>query len=137
MCDRKGMDKYGRTLAVCYAEGEDINAALVRNGMARAFVKYSSLYVAEETQAAAARLGLWQGENIAPWDYRSKRWQTAETAAPSGCAIKGNVSNRGKIYHVPWSAWYDKVTVDETRGERWFCSEADALASGWRPAQQL
>jgi len=35
-----------------------------------------------------------------------------DTAPPSsGCLIKGNVS---------------------TRGERWFCSEAEAVAAGWR-----
>lgn len=137
MCDRKGADKYGRTLAVCYVEGEDINALLVRTGMARAFVKYSTLNVAQEVEAQAAKLGLWQGEHVAPWDYRHNRWQTAEVSAPAGCAIKGNVSSRGKIYHVPWGTWYDKVKVDEGHGERWFCSEAEAQAAGWRPAQQL
>ena len=137
VCDRKGRDKYGRTLAVCYVAGEDLNANLVRRGLAWAFVKYSSIYSEEERDARAAQAGVWQGDNIAPWDYRHNRWQTVEATAPGGCAIKGNVSSRGKIYHVPWSAWYDKVTVDERRGERWFCNEADAVAAGWRPAQKL
>lgn len=135
-CDRKGADKYGRTLAVCYVAGDDINAVLVKSGLARAFVKYSDAYTAEEAAARSARAGLWQGEHTSPWDYRQNRWQTAEVKAPSGCAIKGNVSNRGQIYHVPWSAWYDKVKVEPARGERWFCSEAEALAAGWRPAVQ-
>ena len=30
--------------------------------------------------------------------------------------------------------WYDRVNIDEARGERWFCSEAEAQAAGWRPA---
>lgn len=135
-CDRKGADKYGRTLAVCYVGGDDINAELVKSGLARAFVKYSEAYVKEEEAARISHAGLWQGEHVAPWDYRHNRWQTAETAAPDGCAIKGNVSNRGQIYHVPWSTWYDKVKVEPARGERWFCSEAEALAAGWRPAVQ-
>lgn len=135
--DRKGTDKYGRTLAICYVAGEDINAALVREGLARAFVKYSVAYVGEEQAAQSARAGIWQGDNMAPWDFRHGRWQTAQTTAPSGCAIKGNISNHGKIYHVPWSAWYDKVKIDESHGERWFCTEAEALAAGWRPAHQL
>ena len=137
LCDRKGHDKYKRTLAVCYVAGEDINSLLVRRGLARAFVKYSLAYSAEEESARAEHLGVWQADNIAPWDYRHDRWQTAEGSAPQGCAIKGNISGHGKIYHVPWSAWYDKVKVDAARGERWFCSEAEALAAGWRPAQQL
>lgn len=137
LCDRKGHDKYKRTLAVCYVAGEDVNSLLVRRGLARAFVKYSAAYSAEEESARAEHLGVWQAGNIAPWDYRHERWQTAEGSAPQGCAIKGNISSHGKIYHVPWSAWYEKVKIDTARGERWFCSEAEALAAGWRPAQQL
>ncbi len=135
-CDAAGTDKYGRTLAVCFVEGEDINASLVRQGLARAFVRYSVLYVPQEAEARAAGRGLWQADNIAPWDFRHGRWQTAEASTPQGCAIKGNVSSKGMIYHTPWSAWYDKVKIDEARGERWFCSEAEAIAAGWRAAQQ-
>ncbi|MEQ1718696.1 MAG: thermonuclease family protein [Hyphomicrobium sp.] len=135
-CDRKGQDKYARTLAVCFVEGEDINAILVKAGLARAFVKYSQDYVVEEADARSTGAGLWQGDSVAPWDFRNKRWQAAETAAPSGCAIKGNISNNGHIYHVPWSTWYDKVRIETGRGERWFCTEAEAAAAGWRAAEQ-
>lgn len=136
VCDRTGQDKYRRTLALCYVAGESLNAELIKAGLARAFVKYSNAFVAEEQAAQAAKLGIWQGDNIAPWDYRQSRWQTAETAAPAGCAIKGNVSSKGRIYHVPWSTWYDKVKINETRGERWFCSEDEAVGAGWRAAEQ-
>ena len=135
-CDRKGADKYGRTLAVCFVEGEDLNAVLVKVGLARAFVKYSTAYIAEEAAAREQARGLWQAGNIAPWEFRQQRWQTGDAGAPVGCAIKGNVSNRGHIYHVPWSAWYDKVKIEAGRGERWFCSEAEAQAAGWRAAEQ-
>jgi hypothetical protein len=37
---------------------------------------------------------------------------------------------------VPGGAWYDKTEIDESKGERWFCSEAEAQAVGWRPAKQ-
>lgn len=136
LCDRSGEDRYGRTLGICFVEGENINAFLVKSGLARAFVKYSQLYVAEEAAARQAHAGVWQGDNTAPWDYRRTRWSGAETAAPAGCAIKGNISARGQVYHVPWSAWYDKVKIDPSQGERWFCDEAEALAAGWRPAGQ-
>ncbi len=133
-CDSLGSDKYGRTLAICYVGGLDINAELVRTGYAWAFVKYSQEYVAAETEARAAKAGVWKGPSQAPWDFRHKEWQVAETAAPQGCAIKGNISSKGHIYHVPWSPWYGKVKVDEASGERWFCSEADAVSAGWRAA---
>ena len=49
------------------------------------------------------------------------------------CAIKGNISRSGaRIYHVPGSPSYDATQIDEARGERWFCSEAEARAAGWR-----
>lgn len=49
------------------------------------------------------------------------------------CDIKGNINDRQeKIYHLPESEWYEKTFIDASRGERWFCSEAEARAAGWR-----
>jgi endonuclease YncB( thermonuclease family) len=49
------------------------------------------------------------------------------------CRIKGNISDRGdRIYHVPGSRHYDRTRIDTARGERWFCSAADARAAGFR-----
>ena len=134
-CEPKGLDKYGRTLAVCFVDGRDINAQMVRQGHAWAFVKYSQSYVKEEAQARAESLGIWQGESQPAWDYRAKRWAAAEQKAPEGCAIKGNVTKNGKIYHMPWSPWYAQIKIEPDKGKRWFCSEAEALAAGWRPVQ--
>jgi len=48
-------------------------------------------------------------------------------------AIKGNINSKGeKIYHVPGSAKYDVTRIDESNGERWFTSEDEAIAAGWR-----
>jgi endonuclease YncB( thermonuclease family) len=44
-CEAKGHDKYERVLGVCLVDGRDINAEMVRQGLAWAFVKYSSSYV--------------------------------------------------------------------------------------------
>jgi hypothetical protein len=62
------------------------------------------------------------------------RWAAAEPSAPEGCAIKGNVTSNGRIYHMPWSPWYAKVRIEPAKGERWFCSEAEAAGAGFRPA---
>jgi len=134
-CSRQGTDKYGRMLGVCSVAGEDLNATMVRSGMAWAFVKYSKAYVDIEMQAKAQKAGIWQGEAEAPWVYREQHWQAAKQTAPDGCAIKGNVSAKGQIYHMPWSPWYNKVSVNAARGERWFCSEAEAQKAGWRASQ--
>ena len=52
---------------------------------------------------------------------------------PTGnCLIKGNISDSDRIYHVPGSAFYERTVIDESAGERWFCTEAEALSAGWR-----
>jgi endonuclease YncB( thermonuclease family) len=132
-CEPQGLDKYGRTLAVCFVGGEDVNAWMVRQGLAWAFVRYSQRYVQQEAEARARRVGVWQGQAMPPWDYRAQRWTRAEPGAPQGCAIKGNVTAHGKIYHMPWSPWYDRIKMDPEKGRRWFCTEAEAVAAGWRP----
>ena len=48
------------------------------------------------------------------------------------CRIKGNISKHGRIYHVPGSRWYDETKIDTSKGERWFCSEQEAIDAGWR-----
>ncbi len=137
-CEKLGRDIYGRVLALCRKDGKDINAHMVRSGLAWAFVKYSQSYVAEEAKARAAKLGVWSGLKTAPaWIYRKKTWAKAEQTAPRGCAIKGNISSHGRIYHMPWSPWYHKVSIDRARGDKWFCSESEALAAGWRPVREF
>ncbi len=54
-----------------------------------------------------------------------------------GCDIKGNVSisSGERIYHVPGQRYYLDTKIDARYGERWFCSEADARAAGWRKSR--
>jgi hypothetical protein len=61
---------------------------------------------------------------------------TVQAFAGGNCNIKGNVSiNSGeRIYHVPGQYYYDATKISFEYGERWFCSEADARAAGWRRA---
>ena len=107
---------------------------MVRLGLAWAYVKYSTLYVADEATARAAKLGIWQGEAMPAWEFRAQSWTASAEQAPTGCPIKGNVTASGRIYHMPWSPWYNKVRIDGHPGKRWFCTEAEALTAGWRPA---
>jgi hypothetical protein len=52
------------------------------------------------------------------------------------CNIKGNVNTRGeRIYHVPGQEYYDETVIAASHGERWFCSEQEARAAGWRKAK--
>lgn len=62
---------------------------------------------------------------------------SSTTAGNSNCNIKGNINSKGeKIYHVPGGAYYHKTQIDASRGERWFCSEAEAQAAGWRRSKR-
>ncbi|MDR0501220.1 MAG: thermonuclease family protein [Coriobacteriales bacterium] len=51
--------------------------------------------------------------------------------------IKGNISTTTgeKIYHMPGQKYYDATIIDESKGERWFRSEAEAQAAGWRKSK--
>ena len=135
-------DRDGRIVAVCRHGGRDINAWLVREGWALAFRRYSQAYVNEESVAKAARRGLWRGEFVRPWDWRrGKRLQTAHrddrrvsSRDRGACNIKGNISrNSGRrIYHVPGDPDYARTRISTSHGERWFCTESEARAAGWR-----
>ncbi|TDA65192.1 MAG: hypothetical protein D9V45_11360 [Chloroflexi bacterium] len=57
------------------------------------------------------------------------------TTEQAGCSIKGNISSSGeKIYHVVGMRDYTKTVISPEKGERWFCTENDAVANGWRRA---
>ena len=137
-------DRDGRIVAVCRHAGRDVNAWMVREGWALAYRRYSRAYVEEEVAAKAARRGLWRGEFVQPWDWRrGERLQTADrdlprpsTRARGGCNIKGNISRNGgkRIYHIPGDPDYANTRISTPHGERWFCTESEARAAGWRRA---
>ena len=131
-CDDRGLDDYDRVIAVCVANGTELNQAMVSDGYAWAFRRFSEDYAADEDGAAHRGGEIWQASTQTAWDYRAAKWDVALQEAPKGCPIKGNISDNGHIYHAPWSPWYAKTKVSENKGERWFCSEREALDAGWR-----
>ena len=138
-CKGKDVDRYGRIVAVCLKGQEDLNAWMVSQGWAVSYRRYSEDYVIHEDAARAAAIGMWAGKFVMPWDWRrGVRLASEKTSpSPSGCVIKGNISSKGAhIYHVPGGRWYDRTKIDEAKGERFFCSEAEANESGWRPSSQ-
>lgn len=133
-CVGSEFDAYDRLIAVCKSNGVDLNRQMVLAGHAVAYRKYSMDYVNEESEASSAQRGLWAGKFEMPWDFRSKAWSSASEKIPlEGCPIKGNINRKGeKIYHAPWSNSYSRTKINTAKSERWFCSEAEALAAGWR-----
>lgn len=60
-CQAIDTDRYGRTVAQCFADGADLAAMLVRGGLAVAYRRYSLAYVADEDIARRAHAGVWAG----------------------------------------------------------------------------
>lgn len=59
-----------------------------------------------------------------------------EEPVSGSCDIKGNISSKQeKIYHVQGCGSYNATKIDEAAGERWFCSEQEAVDAGWRKAE--
>ncbi len=60
----------------------------------------------------------------------------SEEPTDGSCDIKGNISSKQeKIYHVQGCGSYSQTKIDEGVGERWFCSEQEAVDAGWRKAE--
>lgn len=141
-CERLDTDRYGRAVATCWLGEADIAEAIVREGYAWAYVEYSSKYLDAQEAAQADAAGLWAVTQDAPWEHRAELREIRRTAARAqvppdpGCAIKGNVSGNGRIYHVPGGRDYDATVISTDRGERWFCSAAEAEREGWRAARR-
>ena len=65
----------------------------------------------------------------------SLQTETNIIITPTSCVIKGNINSSGEmIYHLPGCSSYNVTKIDESRGEKWFCSESQALVAGWRKA---
>ena len=158
-CDDLGVDPSfkKRHLGVCTVEGEttSLSQLLVRNGFALADAK--GKFKSDEVSAKGDKRGLWKGCFVAPQDFR--RWKKdaalnggacridrdrqirealfpADADMPSGCNIKGKYAVRARvtgntgIYHLQACRSYPGLT----NPDRWFCSEEDAQAAGFRKA---
>ncbi len=161
-CEDLGPDETYKKwhVGICTVEGEttSLNQLLVRQGYALNLASSTaSGFGDDEAEAKDKRLGLWKGCFIAPTEFRA--WQKDspllgsacradkdreirdmlfpyEPAMPSGCSIKGKYALRARvtgnvgIYHVQACRSYPALT----RPDRWFCSEEDAKAAGFRKA---
>jgi endonuclease YncB( thermonuclease family) len=69
-CTNEGKDRYGRTLSICHANGMDLQAEMVRSGMAVAYLRYSNRYENEQIEAMIAQVGIWGGPFVEPELWR-------------------------------------------------------------------
>ncbi len=131
------LDKYGRLLRYVYLEDETlVNKFLIENGYAHEYTylipyQYQEEFKEAELNAKANNIGLWDTKACQDFypEVKSDRNET--------CLIKGNISylSEEKIYHLPDCNSYQDTIVNESKGERWFCSEEEAINAGWRIAE--
>jgi micrococcal nuclease len=134
-------DQYDRLLRYVWVNGEMVNSILVREGRATVVtyppdVKHQELLLELQRQARADGQGLWSAcltPTVCP-----PEGPTCEYSGTCEFVIKGNISKTTgeKIYHVPGGEFYDKTVVDEAAGERWFCTEQEAMGAGWRRSKR-
>ena len=161
-CEDLGTDATAknRHIGICTVEGETIslNQLLVRQGFALNFEPSAKgRFKEDEAGAKDDRRGLWKGCFTAPQEFRAGKKDGAllggscradkdreirevlfpeYPAMPSGCSIKGKFALRARvtgnvgIYHLQVCRSYPALT----KPDRWFCSEDDAKAAGFRKA---
>ena len=70
-CERRDVDRYSSTVAVCRAGGVDLGQSMVAAGHAVAFGAYGR----EETSARAELKGIWASDFMRPRDWRDRERQ--------------------------------------------------------------
>ena len=137
-------DKYERLLRyVFFEDGTSFNLLMIKEGYAYEYTydtpyKYQAEYRTAQKEAETNKSGLWgnvcNGETTQP--VVTSPMTTTQTGGGSDtCTIKGNIGSGGeKIFHVIGCGSYNKTIIDESKGEKWFCSEQEAISAGWRKA---
>lgn len=141
--DQSEVDQYGRWLRFVFVGDVLVNAELLRQGWAWVEsippdVTREAQFEQLEAEARQAGLGLWAAIPTATLSASQAGGCPQGCIEPSsGCTIKGNINKSGEhIYHMPGQRYYDQTTIDPGKGERWFCTEAEAQANGWRKSKR-
>tara|TARA_B100000925_G_C21733955_1_gene356341 strand:- start:44 stop:526 length:483 start_codon:yes stop_codon:yes gene_type:complete len=69
-CTDEGLDRYGRTLGICFVGDMDLQAEMVKSGMAVAYLRYSDRYEQQQNYAKKVKAGMWAGVFLEPETWR-------------------------------------------------------------------
>lgn len=138
-------DKYNRSLGYIYLEsGLFYNKYMIEQGYAHEYTygtpyKYQTEFKEAQASAKTNKLGFWATNTCNGNTTTAETVTVTETVPTAGatgsCTIKGNISStKEKIYHMIGCGSYTKTVIDESAGEKWFCSEQEAISAGWRKA---
>ena len=134
---------YGRLLRHAVLVSAEANIIvgryMVENGFARAVNsppdnRYHFLLASAQNKAKRENKGLWQA---CPQDNKVNNLRERDTGPDNpNCIIKGNISEKGygKTYLIPGCDNYNLVKIDQRKGEKYFCTEKEAQAAGFRKA---
>lgn len=137
-------DRYDRLLRhVLLADGRSVAQLLIAGGFGREYT-YDRAYYGQaayrKAQASAreAHLGIWSsGCAVAAPPAPLAQPGTSASGTCSNPTIKGNINSEGeRIYHVPGGQFYAVTKISTAKGERWFCTEEQARAAGWRASER-
>jgi endonuclease YncB( thermonuclease family) len=134
-CVPRDIDRFDRIVAQCRVAEQDMGEIIVSEGWAFAYRRYGMDYDLTEKAALVTGRGLHGVRVQSPAQFRATKVSGSVPADPA-CVIKGNISKNGQIYHVPGQEYYTATRINLAKGERWFCSERDARAAGWRAARR-
>jgi endonuclease YncB( thermonuclease family) len=161
-CEDLGEDKIykNRRAGVCTIAGEPVslNQAVVRSGFAVSSEPTAKVgFKEDELVARDKKQGLWKGCFVLPQEFRSQVKDGSLLGAscrsdkdrelrdalfpvdltmPSGCNIRAKLARRARvtghvgIYHTVQCQGY----ATQPKPDRWFCTEDDARAAGYRKA---
>lgn len=121
--------------SICHGtEFQDPAEVLLARGLAVALPNAVPAYKRAEVAAKRAKMGIWRGEFVTPWDWRQgARLPGSPGGQTEECDVKGIVTDKGnRVYYVPTDKGYADIAVRAERGERMFCSDDAAELAGWR-----
>ena len=72
-CEGITRDRFGRTVAVCRADGRDLGADMVAAGLAWNFTRYNGDYDAQEAEARLQKLGVHAHDCAVAWEWRAEQ----------------------------------------------------------------
>ena len=138
--DITNRDKYNRLLRYIWIDDTLLNLELVEQGFAYSYsyppdIKYQEEIIKAQEEARKNNRGLWSSCQSDERVSGAASTLLSEETGKGGCVIKGNINSSGeKIYHLLGCGSYSKTKIDESRGEKLFCSESEAQEAGWRRA---
>ncbi len=121
-------DPYQRLVSFVYTKDKFVNETMLTSGYSY-YSRSSPGEIGEKLKDATEKA---REEKKGIFGYTCSQMTNKEK--PS-CNIKGNDRN-GKIYYTPECGVYDNVTVQLYLGDRWFCSEKEAVSAGFRKPGQ-